>query len=107
MMATAFLLIGPVYFVPFETSLGLIQGSMAIIGLSNGFILVSTYGRSQRAAIRNGFNDDMDTYLIISGNVQTAASEFTVAWTGAVMAVVTVVVMGLHVTTVKHSTKKI
>lgn len=67
MLATVYLLIGPVYFMPFGTSLGLIQGCMAIVGLSNGLILVSTYGRSQRAAIRNGYNDDMDTYLIISG----------------------------------------
>ena len=70
-MATAFLLIGPAYFMPFETSLPLIQGSMGVIGLSYGLILVSTYGRSQRAAIRNGYNDDMDTYLIISGNAST------------------------------------
>ena len=68
-MATAFLLIGPVYFIPFETSLALIQGSMAVMGLSFGLILVSTFGRSQRAAIRNGYNSDIDTYLIISGNV--------------------------------------
>ena len=70
-MATAFLLIGPVYFIPFETSLALIQGSMAVMGLSYGLILVSTYGRSQRAAIRNGYRDEMDTYLIISGNNPT------------------------------------
>lgn len=30
-------------------------------------IVVSTFNRSQKAAIRKGFNDDIDTYLIISG----------------------------------------
>jgi hypothetical protein len=30
-------------------------------------VLVSSFGRSQRSAIRQGYNDDMDTYLIISG----------------------------------------
>ena len=104
-MATGFLLVGPVNFMPFQTSISVIQGSMAIIGLGYGLIVVSTFGRSHRAAIRNGYSNDMDTYLIISGNVQTVASQFTEAWTGAVTAVVTAVVMGLHV--VKHSTKKI
>jgi hypothetical protein len=67
-MATAFLLIGPVPFIPINPTVPLIQGSLAIIGLGYGMVMVSTFGRSQRAAIRKGFNDDMDTYLIISGN---------------------------------------
>jgi len=33
-----------------------------------GMILVSTFGRSQKSAIRKGFNDDIDTYLIVTGN---------------------------------------
>jgi len=32
-----------------------------------GMIVVSTFNRSQKAAIRKGFHDDIDTYLIISG----------------------------------------
>jgi hypothetical protein len=68
LMATAFLLIGPVPFLPLTPTVPLIQASMAICGLGYGMVLVSTFGRSQRAAIRKGFNDDMDTYLIISGN---------------------------------------
>jgi hypothetical protein len=67
-MATAFLLIGPVPFIPITPTVPLIQGSLAILGLGYGMVMVSTFGRSQRAAIRKGFNDDMDTYLIISGN---------------------------------------
>lgn len=71
MLSSVYLLIGPVYFMPFGTSLGLIQGCMAVLGLSNGLILVSTFSSAQRAAIRNGFNNDIDTYLIISGNVHS------------------------------------
>ena len=67
-MATAFLLIGPVPFLPLVPTVPLIQGAMTICGLGYGMILVSAFGRSQRAAIWKGYNDDMDTYLIISGN---------------------------------------
>ena len=67
-MVTAFILIGPLPFIPLEPSVSLIQGVMALFGLGYGMVMVSTFGRSQRAAIRKGYNDDMDTYLIISGN---------------------------------------
>ena len=30
--------------------------------------MVSTFGRAQGAALRKGFKDDIDTYLLISGN---------------------------------------
>jgi len=30
-------------------------------------IVASTFGRSQAAALRNGYNDDLDTYMFISG----------------------------------------
>jgi hypothetical protein len=30
-------------------------------------VMVSSFGRSQRGAIRKGYNNDIDTYLIISG----------------------------------------
>ena len=79
MMATGFLLVGPVNFMPFQTSISVIQGSMAIIGLGYGLIVVSTFGRSHRAAIRNGYSNDMDTYLIISGNVSAVTVAIRVA----------------------------
>ena len=79
MMATGFLLVGPVNFMPFQTSISVIQGSMAIIGLGYGLIVVSTFGRSHRAAIRNGYSNDMDTYLIISGNVSAVIVAIRVA----------------------------
>jgi hypothetical protein len=46
----------------------LIQGAVTISGLGYGMIFVSAFGRSQKAAIGKGYNNDIDTYLIISGN---------------------------------------
>jgi hypothetical protein len=67
LMAIGFLLVGP---APFITTLipttGLIKGSAAIIGTGYAMIIVSTFGRSQSAAIRNGQSDDLDTYMFIS-----------------------------------------
>ena len=63
----AFLLVGPVPFLPnLMPTTGLIQGSGAILGTGYSMILVSTFGRSHHAAIRHGFNDDLDTYMFIS-----------------------------------------
>jgi hypothetical protein len=68
-MMTGFLLVGP---APFITSLvpttGLIKGAAAIFGIGYPMIVVTTFGRSQAAAIRNGYHDDLDTYFFISSN---------------------------------------
>ena len=41
---------------------------MALAAVGNAFSMVSTYGRSHKAALNLGFKDDMDTYLLISSN---------------------------------------
>ena len=57
-MGVGFLLVGPLPFMTsLPTSTGLIKGSAAVIGTGYTMVMVSTFGRSQRAAIRNGFND--------------------------------------------------
>ena len=66
-MATAFMLIGPIPFLPLSPSVDLTWGAASIIGLGYGMVIVSTFGRSQRAAIKMGYSNDIDTYLIISG----------------------------------------
>ena len=38
----------------------------SIISVGNAMYSVSTYGRAHNAAMRLGFNDDIDTYLLIS-----------------------------------------
>ena len=42
------------------------QGMYSIISVGNAMYSVSTYGRAHNAAMRLGFNDDIDTYLLIS-----------------------------------------
>jgi hypothetical protein len=44
----------------------LIQGSAGILSGGYAMIMVSTFGRAQAAAIRKGYNDDLDTYIFIS-----------------------------------------
>ena len=45
------------------------QGSVAMIGFGYAQVMVSTFGRAQSAAVRKGFNDDIDTYLLIAGTI--------------------------------------
>jgi hypothetical protein len=42
----------------------------ALTGCGSALVMVSTFGRAQKAAIRQGFKDDIDTYLVCSGNHQ-------------------------------------
>lgn len=71
-MAIAFLFIGPVPFIPLSPSVSLIEGMMAVVGFGYAMVMVSTFGRAQSAAIRKGFKDDIDTYLLISGMWSTS-----------------------------------
>jgi len=40
---------------------------VALNGIGDAAVMVSTFGRAQKAAIRIGFKDDIDTYLVCSG----------------------------------------
>ena len=40
---------------------------MVFVGFGFAFCMVSSFGRAHFAAITNGFNDDMDTYIFVSG----------------------------------------
>jgi hypothetical protein len=69
-MTLAFLFVGPVPFLQFvPTSTGLIQTSAASLSSGYAMIMVSTFGRAQSAAIRNGFEDDLNTYMFISSKI--------------------------------------
>ena len=39
------------------------------MGAGYALIMVSTFGRAQSAAIRNGFDDDLGTYIFISSKM--------------------------------------
>ena len=40
---------------------------MALAAFGYSFVMVSTFSRAQKAAIQQGFPQDIDTYLIMSG----------------------------------------
>ena len=68
-----FLMLAPLPFMNISPNAGLVYGSITLIGIGSGLVQVTTVVRSQGAAIRLGFDDDLPTYLLISGN-------FLVAW---------------------------
>lgn len=45
---------------------------MALSGFGYALVMVSTFTRSQAGALKHGFEDDIDTYLLISGLWSTA-----------------------------------
>ena len=67
-MAIAFLFLGPVPFLPVETKLSIIQGMVAMVGFGYALVMVSSFGRAQSAALKLGYADDINTYIMISGN---------------------------------------
>ena len=66
-MATAFLFLGPVPFIPLETNLSVIQGMVGLVGFGYALVMVSSFGRAQSAALNLGYVDDINTYIMISG----------------------------------------
>ena len=69
-MVVAFLLIGPAPFFALDTSTTLIEGSIAIAGVGYAIVMVSTFSRAQSEALKKGFPDDIETYLMISGTLK-------------------------------------
>ena len=68
-MVTALLYLGPVPFMPLETNLSVIKGMAVLVGMGNGLLMVSSFGRAQSAALNLGYVDDINTYIMISGKV--------------------------------------
>ena len=66
-MAIAFLFLGPVPFIPVETKLAIIQGMIGLVGLSHALVGVAAFGRAQSAALSLGYSDDLNTYIMITG----------------------------------------
>ena len=67
-MAIVFLFVGPVPFLAIQTKLPIIQGMTGLAGFGYASIIISSFGRSQRAAMHLEYADDINTYLAISGN---------------------------------------
>ncbi|XP_071516664.1 MFS-type transporter SLC18B1-like [Panulirus ornatus] len=63
----AFMLVGPVPFIPLETTLPLVISALVIHGVGFGAELVSTFAGAHRDVLANGFPDDLNTYGLVSG----------------------------------------
>ena len=68
-MIAAFVFVGPLPFVPLEPSVALILSMMAVFVIGFAQVKVSSFVRSQKAAIQNGFNADAETYSLITGDL--------------------------------------
>ena len=66
-MIISFVFIGPLPFVPIEPTLPLLRGIMALSAFGYGLVMVSTFSRAQLATVRHGYEKDIETYLLISG----------------------------------------
>ena len=71
-LAVGLSFVGPASFVSITPSLVTSQAMMAVIGFGQASVMASTFGRSQRAAAKQGFKQDITTYLLISGKNSTA-----------------------------------
>ena len=66
-MATAFFFLGPAPFLPIAPNVPMTFAFVSLVGIGYACVMVSTFTRAHRAAMKKGYNDDIDTYLIISG----------------------------------------
>ena len=68
-MAITYLFIGPVPFLDIQPSVELIYVMISFGGTAYSIVIVSTLARSQGAAKRIGYTDDVPTYQLISGQL--------------------------------------
>ena len=50
-----------------EPQLNIIQGMVSLVGIGYAMIGTSSFCRAQAAALKLGYQDDISTYLMISG----------------------------------------
>jgi hypothetical protein len=70
LLAITFLFIGPVPFIYLETKLSVIQGMAGLAGFGYALLVVSSFSRSQKAALALGYRNDISTYIVISGKLR-------------------------------------
>ncbi len=59
--------LGPLPFIPIAPNKIIIQAMVGLFGLGYAPVKVSSFVRSQKAAIKSGFFDNIETYSFISG----------------------------------------
>lgn len=66
-VVVAFTFVGPMPFLPLDTSLPMCIVSLVVHGIGFGAELVATFSGAHRDAIAHGFPDDLSTYGLVSG----------------------------------------
>ena len=66
-MTIALYVFGYVTFLPVERRLPIIQGMIGLDGFGNALVMVSSFGRAQSSALKLGYANDINTFIIISG----------------------------------------
>ena len=72
--------IGPLPYIPYRISLPLAEVAAGLLGYSEGFILVNTLIRAQKAAIEEGYSKDSETSQLISGNSSIFFEWYTISF---------------------------
>ena len=67
MVITAFLFIGPAHFIPVTLTLNICIGMLSLHGVGFAAQLVAGFSAAHRQAIANGFEDNIETYGLVSG----------------------------------------
>ena len=68
-MAAGCLFVGPAPFLTENGSLILSQGMIILIGIGCAFIIISTYSRVHLEALKQGYSEGIETYIVVSGAV--------------------------------------
>jgi len=63
----SFVTIGPLPFVPIHLSLEVVIASIVFHGVGLAAVMVSGFGMAFKAAVREGFDDGLNTYALVSG----------------------------------------
>ena len=66
-LALGFIFLGPLPFLDIEPRVSLIQGVCAAVGIGYAMIGTSSFMRAQSAALNLGYEDNIKTYIMISG----------------------------------------
>ena len=67
-ITSAFAFLGPLPCINMEPHANVIQGMAFLVGFGFGMVFCSAFGIVQATAIKSGYEDDIKTYLMISGN---------------------------------------
>jgi hypothetical protein len=66
-LAVGMILIGPSPASHIAPTVDLMIGMSAVVGVGYSAVMVSTFARGYNMAMEKGYDDDMDSYLAISG----------------------------------------